>query len=143
MVVRCDLMRGAQGLFPCKDPSFSPHSLLVTRRAPLRPPGGRVIKVPWPSQAAVTLPNPQRMAGAVGAPNLVCGHRELLQSQPEDGEVGAPEQWPSRGRGNQGGWEGLRGTADLYSPSPHVSLCFTAFVVQNNLQKLPFLCKVW
>lgn len=64
-------MRGAQGLFPCKD--WSPPPLLVTCRAALRPPGGRVIKVPWPSQAAVTLWNLQRMTGATGAPNPVCG----------------------------------------------------------------------
>lgn len=77
------------------------------------------------------------MTGAMGAPNPVCGNREPLQSQPEDGEVEGGGQKASGGRGNEGGWEGARGTANLYSPSLHVSLCFTAFVGEKNLQNLP------
>lgn len=77
------------------------------------------------------------MTRAVGAPNPVCVHRELLQSQPEDGEVGEREQWPSGGRGNKGGWEGARGTADLHSPSLHVSLCFPASAGEKQSAEPP------
>lgn len=77
------------------------------------------------------------MTGAMGAPNPVCGNREPLQSQPEDGEVEGGGQKASGGRGNEGGWEGARGTANLYSPSLHVSLCFTAFVGEKKPAEPP------
>lgn len=43
----------------------------------------------------------------MGTPNPVCGNRELLQSQPEDGAVKNGGQKVGGGRGDEGGWEGV------------------------------------
>ena len=74
----------------------------------------------------------------MAAPNPVWGRRDPLRSRPEDEEVGG-QRTIAEPREREQGRVGRSG--DLYSPSLHVSLCFTAFVVgkKKNLQHLPLL----
>lgn len=84
------------------------------------------------------------MTRAVAGFNPIWGHREQVQFQPEDGRIWKADNSAAKVEGTGGGWEGVGRTANLYSPSLHVSFCvFLLLLLKKEMaQNLPFLLTI-